>query len=86
MKCNSFSCIQFQNELISIFVIELESVNIIPFNEVTWEMAQKEGEDESLQAWREKHQEYLEDEGAVLGFEFTPDIKLVYQTFKVVYK
>ena len=67
-------------------VIELESVNIIPFNEVTWEMAQKEGEDENLEAWRQKKQEYLEGEGTVLGFEFTPDIKLVYQTFKVVYK
>ena len=67
-------------------VIELESVTIIPFNEVTWEMAKKEGEDESLEAWRDKKQEYLEDEGAVLGFEFAPDIKLVYQTFTVVYK
>lgn len=67
-------------------IIELESVNILPYNEVTWEMAQKEGEDENLEAWREKEKEYLEDEGAILGFEFTPDIKLVYQTFKVVYK
>ena len=67
-------------------VIELESVNILPFNEVTWEMAKKEGEDETLEAWREKHQEYLEDEGAMLGFEFSPDIKLVYQSFRLVYK
>ena len=66
-------------------VIETESVNIIPFNEVTWGMAVKEGEDENLEQWREKKQEYLEDEGAILGFEFTPDIKLVFQTFKVVY-
>ena len=27
-----------------------------------------------------------EDEGAILGFEFSPDIKLVYQTFKLIYK
>ena len=67
-------------------VIELESVNILPLNEVTWEMAKKEGEDENLEAWREKKQEYLEDEGAVLGFEFTPDIKVVYQSFKLIYK
>lgn len=67
-------------------VIETESVNIIPFNEVTWGMAQKEGEDENLESWREKKREYLEDEGAILGFEFSMDIKLVYQTFKVVYK
>lgn len=67
-------------------VIEIETVNIIPFNEVTWGMAQQEGEDQNIEEWRERKQEYLEDEGAVLGFEFTPDIKLVFQTFKVVYK
>ena len=49
-------------------------------------MAQKEGEDENLDQWREKHKEYLEDEGAVLGFEFSPDIKLVFQVFHVVYR
>lgn len=67
-------------------VIETESVSIIPFNEVTWNMAQKEGEDEDLQSWREKKREYLEDEGAILGFDFSMDIKLVYQTFKVIYR
>ena len=67
-------------------VIEIDSVAVLPFNEITWEMAKQEGEDENLQAWREKQQEYLTDEGAVLGFEFTPDIKLVFQTFHVVYK
>jgi len=66
-------------------VIEIEEVNIIPFNEVTWQMAQQEGEDENLEAWRNRQQEYLEDEGAVVGFEFTPDLKMVFQTFKVVY-
>ena len=66
-------------------VIELENVAVLPMNEVTWEMAKKEGEDENLEAWRQKHQEYLEDEGAVLGFEFTPDIKVVYQEFRKVY-
>lgn len=67
-------------------VIETESVSVVPFNEVTWSMAQLEGEDEDLATWKEKKQEYLEDEGAILGFDFTPDIKLVFQTFKVVYK
>ena len=66
-------------------VIELDSVNIVPFNEVTWEMAQQEGEDENLEGWREKYREYLEDEGAVVGFDFSPDIRLVFQTFHVVY-
>lgn len=67
-------------------VIELDSVNILPFNEITWGMAQKEGEDENLQQWREKKQESLEDEGDILGFTFSPDIKLVFQVFHVVYR
>lgn len=67
-------------------IIETQSVQVLPFNEVTWEMAKMEGEDESLMAWREKKKEYLEEEGDILGFEFTPDIKLVFQTFSVVYK
>lgn len=67
-------------------VIELDNVSIIPFNEVPWELALQEGEDENLAAWKEKQQEYLEDEGKILGFEFSPDIKLVFQKFHVVYK
>ena len=67
-------------------VIELQSVEVIPFNEITWEMAKQEGEDENMTDWRNKEQEYLEEEGAVLGFSFAPDIKLVFQTFRVVYK
>jgi uncharacterized protein YhfF len=69
-----------------ICVIEFDNVQIVPYNEVTWQMASLEGEDENLEAWREKQREYLEDEGAVVGFEFTPDIKLVFQTFRVVYR
>ena len=67
-------------------VIELQSVEVLPFNEVTWEMARQEGEDENMTDWRNKQREYLEDEGDLLGFSFTPDIKLVFQTFKVLYK
>ena len=39
-------------------VIETQSVEILPFNEVTWEMAQLEGEDENLQSWRTKHEAF----------------------------
>lgn len=67
-------------------VIELESVQIVPYNEVTWEMAKLEGEDANLASWKEKHDEYLTEEASILGFNFTPDIKLVFQKFRVVYK
>jgi uncharacterized protein YhfF len=49
-------------------------------------MVKKEGECATMGEWKEKMQEYIEDEAHVLGFEYSPDIKLVYQTFKVIYK
>lgn len=67
-------------------IIEIDNVSIIPFNEVTWGMAQKEGEDENLEAWRQKKQETLEEEGDIMGFSFSPDIKLVFQVFHVIYR
>lgn len=67
-------------------VIELASVQIVPFNEVTLDMVMQDGEDESVEAWRERRREYLEDEGAIVGFEFSETIKLVFQSFRVVYR
>lgn len=67
-------------------VIEIESVSILPFNEITWGMAQKEGEDENLEEWRLRQQENLEDEGEIVGFKFSPELKIIFQTFRVLYK
>ena len=65
-------------------IIELTSVRIVPFCEVTREMVIAEGEDESLEAWREKEKGYLEDEGEIVGFAFAEDIKLVFHEFRIV--
>lgn len=67
-------------------VIEIESVGILPFNEITWGMAQKEGEDENLEEWRLRQQENLEEEGEIVGFKFSPELKIIFQTFRVLYK
>lgn len=68
----------------AVCVIKTTAVQILPYNQVAWEMAAREGEDSSLEEWRERTRENLEDEGAVVGFEFSPDIKLVYVEFEVV--
>ena len=67
-------------------IIETTAVSVVPFNEVTGEMAAMEGEDGNIEEWREKHKEYLEEEGSIVGFEFTSDLKLVFQTFHVLYR
>ncbi|MCR5494649.1 MAG: ASCH domain-containing protein [Treponema sp.] len=67
-------------------VLELENVIVLPFNEVPWSLAQLEGEDSSLEEWKERQEEYLKDEGAIVGFTFSPDLKLICQIFNVVYR
>lgn len=66
-------------------IIEVSEVSVLEFQDVTWSMAQLEGEDQNLEEWRAKQQEYLEDEGAIVGFDFTPDMKLVFMSFNLVY-
>lgn len=67
-------------------IIELESVNIVPFAEITWEMAERDGTDGNLDAWRQRMTEQLEDEADFIGYEVTPDLKLVFQTFRIAYR
>lgn len=67
-------------------VIELTDVRIIPLNEISWELARKDGEDEDMQDWKEKMEEFLEEEADLCGFEALPDSKIVCEIFKLIYK
>ena len=67
-------------------VIETQSIEIIPFEEISWQMAKLEGEDNSFEEWKNKQIAIISDEGDILGFEFSPDIRMVFQTFNVIYK
>ena len=67
-------------------IVEITDVNLVPFSEVSWNLAERDGEDENLAAWREKTRELMEDEAAVCGFEFTDSSKLVCEIFRVIYR
>lgn len=67
-------------------VIEISSVNILPLNEITWGMAKQEGEDSDLDEWKDRTLENLDEESVILGYKVVPNLKIVFQTFKVVYK
>ena len=67
-------------------IIELVDVQVLPFSAVSWEMAQKEGEDASLADWRDKQREYLQEEADVCGFPFSEDMRLVFEAFTVIYR
>lgn len=68
-------------------VIETESVDIVAFRDVTAEFAAIEGEgDGSLSFWQEGHRRYFGRECARASREFSEDMLVVCECFKVVYQ
>ncbi len=67
-------------------VILTVRVSVIPFKEMTFDLCQKEGEDKELCEWREKHERFFTEEGKEAGYEFSRDMPVVFEEFKVVYK
>lgn len=60
-------------------VVETLSLEIAPFDEVTWEFAQSEGENDSLRGWQETHQAYF---ARAVGFD--PKMMVVCERFRVI--
>lgn len=67
-------------------IIETLAVEIVPFTEVSAEFAATEGEgDGSLSFWRAIHREYFARECGRVGREFTENMPVVCERFKMVY-
>ncbi len=66
-------------------VIETTAVSIIPFSDVTYDICNREGEDDTLESWQEGHRRFYTNEGRMLGYEFSEDMPVVFEDFKVVY-
>lgn len=70
----------------AICIIETTRVYVCPFNEVTADHAYKEGEgDRSIKYWRDVHEEFFTAELKSIDQEFTEDMKLVCEEFRLVY-
>lgn len=67
-------------------VIRVTRVQVLPFNEITLEQALKEGEDSTLEAWRDTHREVYIRNAQQLDIEFTDDSPVVYEEFRLEYK
>ena len=67
-------------------IIEVINVSVIPFNEIPWDLAARDGENENLFEWRDKMREFLEDEADLCGFEVHEDSKIVCEIFRVIYR
>lgn len=67
-------------------IIQTTGITIVPFNEVTAEMAAKEGEgDLSLSYWQKGHALFFRAECRAIGAEFIETIPVVFEEFEVVY-
>ena len=67
-------------------IIETTEVTTLPFNCVPWSLAQKEGEAESLEEWREIKGEFFEFDADIMGYKFSENMPVVFEEFKVVYR
>lgn len=65
-------------------VIRTTRVRVIPYRDITFDIAQLEGEDDDLSSWRRNHQAFFEAEGRELGYTFTEDIPVVFEEFEVI--
>lgn len=67
-------------------VIETKSVQVIPFDKMTFEICSREGEDECLETWREGHRHFFNLDAEEMGYAFTEDMPVVFEDFEVVYR
>lgn len=66
-------------------VIETTQITMLSFCEVTFALAVREGEDETLESWRQAHIRAFTHDAQALGFEFSEDMPVVFEDFTVVY-
>ena len=68
-------------------VIEIVKVEITPFNQITSEFAETEGEgDKSLAYWKKVHWDFYHRELADSKYSPTEDMQIVCEYFKVIFR
>lgn len=67
-------------------IIEVTDVSVVPFCEISWELAQRDGEAENIEDWHIRQREAFEDEAAICGFEFNEQTKILCQQLRVIFK
>ena len=65
-------------------VIKTTNIIILPFKDITFDLAKKEGEDTNLESWRKNHITFFKNEGKELGYVFNKDMKVVFEEFEVI--
>lgn len=70
-----------------LLITQVTRVELIKMSDVTPELAKREGEgDLSYDYWYQAHEDFFSNELTALGLDFHPDILLVWEEFKVVFR
>ena len=65
-------------------VVRTKKLHILPYEEITYDLAKLEGEDEALDSWKRSHERFFTREGEMLGYHFSPQMPVVFEEFEVV--
>jgi uncharacterized protein YhfF len=79
-----YSIILNSNDL-PVAIIKTVEVEIMPMNKVPEDFAIAEGEgDKTYRYWKEVHEEFFKEELSKIGLEYTEDMMLVCERFKLI--
>ncbi len=67
-------------------IIKTTKVTHIPFKEMTYDVCKLEGEDETVDTWKETHMNIFKKEGKELGYTFNENSVVVFEEFQLIYK
>ena len=65
-------------------VIKTTRVRIIPYKDMTFDIAKLEGEDDTLESWRKNHEKFFTEEGKDLGYKFSEEMEVIFEEFEVI--
>lgn len=65
-------------------VIKTTRVRIIPYKDITFDIAKLEDEDDTLESWRKNHEKFFTEEGKDLGYKFSEEREVIFEEFEVI--
>lgn len=65
-------------------IIRTTNVRIMPYKDITFDIAKLEGEDDDLDSWRRHHRNFFSDEAKQMGYAFSEDVTVVFEEFELV--
>lgn len=66
-------------------IIQTTAISILAFDNMTFEICKREGEDDNLQSWVDHHHEFFTQDALDYGFTFTPDMDVLFEDFHLIY-